>query len=593
MRTLLAIAGIAVLTLAVFRPVRHYDFVDYDDPWFVVEHPVVSRGLSVASVRWAFDPANAYVGTGGPLTWLSHMLDVKLFGLRPGPHHLVSLALHTLNSVLLLVVLWRMTGLLGRSACVAALFAVHPLHVESVAWIAERKDVLSMVFLMLTTLAYVRYVQQSGLARYAWVFFLFSLGLLAKPVVATLPFVLLLLDAWPLARAPLSWPDRHRWRPIVAEKLPLFALAVVVMMLTVGTQQEIGAISAASTVPWMLRLENAIVSYATYLLKAAWPAGLAVFYPYPATIPAWKTLLSLIVVATFSVVAWREARSRPYITVGWLWFVGTLIPMIGLVQVGSHAMADRFTYIPLIGVFIAIVWAAADAMASQRWPRLAVAGLACVVVGAAAIAARGQVSTWQNSETLWTQASVSTDGNFRAHAGLAEVAAARGDTARAIGHYKDAVRLAPDAAEWHVNVALLLSAEGQHADAAASFRRALALRPNDAESHNNLGAMLVRLSQMGEAVAHYRRALDLRPEYALARRNLGLAHAASGDLAGGVRECLEALRLSPNEAQWQYEVAVMLMRLDRTSEAVGHLREAVRLSPGHQAAADLLSQLQR
>ena len=593
MRPLLAIAGVVLLTLVVFWPVGHFDFVDYDDPWFVVEHPVVGRGLSLANVAWAFSPANAYVGTGGPLTWLSHMLDVELFGLRPGPHHLVSVALHALNSALLLLLLWRMTGSVGRSACVAAFFAVHPLHVESVAWIAERKDVLSTTFWMLATLAYVAYVRKPGAARYAAVFALLTLGLLAKPALATLPFTLLLLDAWPLGRAPLQWSERARWRPLVLEKVPLLVPAVAVMVLTVGAQGEIGAISGSAVVPWTMRLSNAIVSYSTYLAKTLWPADLAVFYPYPPSIPVWQLAVGVTVLAGCSVLAWRGAMTRPFLTVGWFWYIGTLVPMIGLVQVGSHAMADRFTYVPLIGVFIAIVWGVAELAESRRVARPLVTAIAGVAILAASVASRAQISTWRDSESLWTQAMDATTGNFRAHAGLAEVAAGRGDRPQAIAHYKEALRLAPDAADWHVNLALLLGEQNQHADAAASFRRALAIRPNDPESLNNLGAMLATLGQTGDAVAHYRRALDLRPEYALARRNLGLAYAASGDLAGGVRECLEALRLSPNDAQWHYEVAVMLLRLDRTAEAVAHLRDAVRLAPGHQAAADLLSQLQR
>jgi protein O-mannosyl-transferase len=350
--------------------------------------------------------------------------------------------------------------------------------------------------------------------------------LLAKPVLATLPAVLLLLDAWPLARAPVRWVDRDRWWLLVREKLPLLLPAVVVMLMTVAAQRGIGAVSSAEALPWSYRFTNAAVAYATYLRKMVWPSDLAVFYPYPATVSVSTLSISLALIALLSVLAWRAARARPYITVGWVWYVVTLVPMLGLVQVGSHSMADRFTYIPLIGVFVAIVWGAAEIAA--RWHHgLRVAAVAAgVAIVAASVTARAQVNTWRTSESLWSHALAVTDGNFRAHAGLAEVAAARGDTAQAIAHYRDALRLAPDNAEWHVNLALLLFERGQIDEAIASFRRALDLNPRDAKSHNSLGALLARTGKVDEAISHYRRALELSPDYPLARRNLDLALAA-------------------------------------------------------------------
>lgn len=591
MRVFLAIAGVVVLTLVVFAPVRNHDFVAYDDPAFVYEHPIVRQGLTAEGVRWTFNPVNAYSAAGGTLAWLSHMVDVELFGIRPGPHHLVNLGLHALNAALLLLFLWRTTGAPGRSTFVAALFAVHPLHVESVAWVFERKDVLSATFWMLTMLAYAGWVRQGGAARYALVVLALIAGLMTKPVLVTMPFVLLLIDAWPLRRATLATADLARWRSLVFEKIPLLIPVAAAAWFTVVAQQSIGAVSAAEAIPPGLRLENIVVSYSTYLVKTIWPASLAVFYPYPAVIPLWKVAASVILLGSLSLLAWQQRRRRPFVTTGWLWYLGTLVPMIGLIQVGSHARADRFTYLPLIGVFIIVAWAVAEFAATRRLPARIAGAAACVVVLVASVAARAQVSVWRNSETLWTHALAVTDGNFRAYAGMAEVADARGDSARAVNFYKEALRLAPDEAEWHVNLGMLHFKRSEFTDAALSFQRALQLRPDDAETENNLGAVLVRLDRPAEAVAHLQRALSLEPGYAFARRNLGLARANAGDLSTGATDLIEALKLSPNEAQWHFELAAMLGRMNRVGDAVQHLREAVRLDPAHAAARELLAQL--
>jgi Flp pilus assembly protein TadD len=576
-----ASATIVLLVAVVFAPVRHHEFVDYDDHEFVVQNPHVAAGLTAASIRWAFE--NPYPATGGTFTWLSHMLDVELFGMTPGPHHVVNLVLHAANAVLLLVLLWRMTGDVAPSALVAALFAVHPLHVESVAWVSERKDVLSTACWLLATLAYVSYTRRGGALRYAGAGALFVLGLMAKPVVAVAPFTWLLLDVWPLRRVPADriW---KRWRGPVVEKLPFVGLGIVAMALTLSAQREIGAVTQGASLDWWFRIANAAVSYVTYLWKTVWPTDLAVFYPYPAHIPAWSAAGAAIVLAVLSVVAWRTWSSRPHLAVGWWWYVGTLVPMIGLVQVGSHARADRFTYVPLIGIFVAAAWSVTTFAGATRVRRRVVAGAAVVVVAACAVAARAQVATWRSSETLWLQARAATGANFRAEAGLAEAARRRGDLDSAIAHYQEAVRLAPDAADFHVNLGLLLTERSRVSEAAAAFERAVVLRPNDAALHNNLGAMRARESRMREAADHYRRALAISPSYALARRNLGLALAADGDVAGGIRECLEALRLSPAEAQWHYEVGVMLATVGRREEAIAHWRDAVRLAPAHAAA---------
>jgi len=592
----IAAAALVVLVVAVFAPVRHHEFVDFDDPTFVVENPHVAGGLTGANVRWAFG-RDAYAATGGPLTWLSHQLDVELFGMTPGPHHVVNVILHAVNAVLLLLLLWRMTGLVGPSVFAAALFAVHPLHVESVAWVSERKDVLSTAFFLLATLAYVSYARRGGGLRYAGVVVMFVLGLLAKPVVAVAPFMWLLLD-FSLLRRPAQ-PKPRVWRAfgggwgrrLIVEKLPFVVLGVAAMAFTLSAQRDIGAVTSTAALGWPHRVANALVSYGAYLWKTVWPTDLAVFYPYPAQIPAATLVLAAVLMVAISFLAWRTRRTRPYITVGWWWYVGTLVPMIGLVQVGSHARADRFTYVPLIGIFIAIAWALAEFAGATRVRQRIATAAAIAAVIACAVAARAQLATWRTSETLWTQARTATGSNFRAEAGLAEVARRRGDPDAAIAHYQDAVRLAPDAAEFQVNLALLFVERNRIPEAAAAFQRAVDLRPADAESHNNLGAMLARLGRTRDAADHYRRALEISPQYSLARRNLGLALAAGGDVTAGIRECLEALRLSPNEAQWHYEVGVMLASVGQIDAAVAHLRDAIRISPQHAAAREALARL--
>jgi Flp pilus assembly protein TadD len=465
---------------------------------------------------------------------------------------------------------------------------VHPLHVESVAWVSERKDVLSTLFWFLATIAYVGYARRGGLRRYLVVAVLLVLGLLSKPVVALAPFTWLLLDFWVLKRP--AEPTPRAWRAF-GEGWPFFALGIAAMAWTLSAQREIGAVTSTASLSLASRAANAVVSYVTYLWKTIWPTDLAVFYPYPIAIPLWTVAAAAAILIALSLLAWRAARPHPYIALGWWWYVVTLLPMIGLVQVGSHARADRFTYVPLVGIFIAIAWGLA-AFARHAGVRRAVAsGGAIAAVLACAVVARAQVETWRTSETLWQQARAATGANFRAEAGLAEVARRRGDSDSAIAHYQDAVRLAPDAAEFHVNLGLLLVERNRVTEAAAVFQRAVDLRPADAESHNNLGAMLARQGRIADAIAHYRRALDVSPSYPLARRNLGLALAAAGDPGGGIREVLEALKLSPGEAQWHYEVGIMLANTGQIPDAVTHLQEAVRIAPQHGGARAALAAL--
>jgi hypothetical protein len=358
----IALALVAI-TLAVYLPVRQFGFVNFDDPDYVSANAHIAHGLTRAAVLWAF--TTGYAANWHPLTWLSHMIDVQVFGVNAGPQHLVNLLLHVLNTLLLFGLLHRMTGARGRSAFVAALFAVHPLHVESVAWIAERKDVLSTLFWMLTMWAYVAYVRRPSWARYLGVAIAFALGLMAKPMLVTLPAVLLLLDVWPLGRTGVTRLLRPR-RALVLEKLPLFALAAVSSVMTFLVQRRGGAVSTVDQYPWASRVANALVEYVVYLGRMCWPARLSIFYPYSQSLPGWSVAGSLVLLVALSVAVFRAGGRRPYLVVGWLWYVVTLVPVIGLIQIGTQARADRYTYVPLIGIFIMAAWGLPDLLAIAR-----------------------------------------------------------------------------------------------------------------------------------------------------------------------------------------------------------------------------------
>ena len=626
-----AAIGLAALSVAVYGSVSRADFVRFDDPDYVTQNPEVRAGLTVHGFKWALSTGHA--ANWHPLTWLSHMIDVQLFGVTAGPHHLMNLLLHVLNTVLLFIALRRMTGSIGRSAFVAALFAVHPLHVESVAWVSERKDVLSTFFWMLTLLAYVAFVRQPRPGRYALVFSSFALGLLAKPMVVTLPFALLLLDVWPLRRITL-WREPRRLVSaddvatairLVREKLPLLALALASSIVTVIVQRRGGAVGNLSAYPLGLRLENAIINYVAYIEKMIWPARLSAFYPYRQSVSAWMVggAALLLIAATIAVV--RRARSHPYLLVGWLWYLGTLTPVIGVIQVGLPSMADRYTYIPLIGLFIIVAWGAGDLAA--RWvPRRTVLPAAAVLVLAAcATTARTQTETWRNSLTLWQHAVDVTSNNAYAqynlgvvlvqagrvdegiarfrealridpgyadvHIDMGNALSDRGATDEALAEFATVVRLRPDYADARVAYGNLLRARGRNDDAIAQYREALRLDSTFASAHNELGNALTSKGQFADAMTEYTQAVRLAPGFAEAHNNVGAALARAGKSEQAIGEFLEALRLKPGDATFHYNAALMLEGVGRTKEAIEHLQAALQTDPRNDAARRALDRL--
>ncbi len=560
-------------TFAVYSQVREFHFVDYDDPDYI-DTPQVRQGITREGVIWAFTSGEA--SNWFPVTRLSHMLDFQLFGTQSGWHHLTSVLFHALTVLLLFAFLYRSTGAKWRSALVAFLFALHPLHVESVAWVAERKDVLSAFFWFLTLWTYVRYSERPGIGRYALVLLPFCLGLMAKPMIVTLPFVLLLVDQWPLRRA---WTANLIW-----EKLPFLGLATVSAIVTFLVQKSGGAVELLSIRPMSLRIENALVSYIAYIGQMFWPAKLALLYPYPAHLPEWQAMLAGLILAGISVLVLRCYRNHPYLTIGWLWYLGTLVPVIGLVQVGLQAHADRYTYIPMAGLSIMLAWGAADFL--TRWPKAKPALIACVAAACsvATVVTWVQIQYWKDSESLYRHAIDVTDENYVMHYGLgATLSKLPGRLPEAISEYRTSLRISPEYADAHFNLGVALSETPGHlTEAIEEYQAAIHIRPNMAQAHNNLGLALSDTpGRLQDAISEFQAALRIKPTHAGAHTNLG---AALSKIPGREQEAIAeyeaALRISPDSAEAHNNLGGALAIIPgRQQEAIAHYEAALRIKP--------------
>jgi hypothetical protein len=512
-RAIVLAAALVLATLAAYSSVVGNGFVHIDDNGYVTDNPHVQGGLSAGTVAWAMTTFRA--GNWHPLTWLSHALDCQLYGLHPVGHHVTSLALHLANVLGLFFLLRRWTGSIGRSAFVAALFALHPLHVESVAWVAERKDVLSGFFCIATLWAYALWVERPGVGRYALVLVAFALGLMAKPMLVTLPFVLLLLDVWPLRRA---------GAPLVREKIPLFLLAAGSSVVTFLVQRDQGAMALGARLSAGLRIENAVVSYVAYIVQTIWPAGLGSFYPHPIDADSFGRVAgSALVLAAVSAAAILTRRTRPYVMVGWLWYLGTLVPVIGLVQVGAQARADRYTYLPLIGLSIAVAWAAVDVAANSRNGRRALVAVSLVLAATWTALTWRQVAYWKDDRALFGRIVELVPDNAAAHGMLGMVHLREGRIPEAIAEYQIALRLEPNYAQGHSNYGMALEIHGRSDEAISEYRAAVALDPNLAEAQHNLGTALMKAGFAEEGAAHLE----------AARRIEAARKAASPRRAGG------------------------------------------------------------
>ena len=612
-------AVLTLVTITLYWPVTGYDFISFDDPDYVSANPRVQGGLTWESARWAMTTLD--IGLWHPLTWISHMLDCQWFGLRPGWHHLSSVLWHAANSVLLLLVLRGMTGALWRSAAVAVLFAVHPLHVESVAWVAERKDVLSTFFVLLTLWAYHRYTEgRRGKAESRkqkvegriqkpecggpWslshlpssIFYLLSLsffafGLMSKPMIVTLPLLLLLLDYWPLGRMQNAeaTDTQHATRntlhvplPLIVEKLPFLGLAALTCWVTLHAAKGVGSLPSAAQCPMTDRLANATLSYARYFWEVFWPRNLAVFYPFPATFSASAVGGAALLLAGISIAAFGLARRRPYLAVGWLWYLITLLPVIGLIQLAGYSHADRYTYVPLMGVFLALTWGVAELVSRWRGPALACAGAAvALMILLCLVRARQQVGYWKESETLFRHALAVTQYNWLAHISLGEALDAKGQTDEAIRHYEEALRLKPDHPSAHINLGAALDDKGQTDEAIRQYQEALRLKPDQAQAHNNLGIALGRKGQTDEAIRQFQEAIRLKPDHADAHYNLGVALGNKGQTDQALRQFQETVRLRLDHAQDRNNLGAAFYRQGRTPEAIQQFQEALRLQPDY------------
>ena len=613
-----ACAALAALTWIVYLPVRHFAFVNWDDPSYLTDNAYVQAGLTWPNVVWALTTTHSPYWH--PLTWISHMLDVTLFGMDPGAHHVTSLVLHVVNTVLVFLLLRRMTGAAGPSAFVAAVFGVHPLHVESVAWLAERKDVLSTCFLLMTIGAYIRYADKPTAARYAGILVCYALALMSKPMVVTLPVVLLLLDVWPLRRF-----SARTSRSLVIEKLPLFALAAATAIATVIVQQRVGAVAALSALPARTRIANAIVSGITYVWKSIWPAHLAAFYPLQLH-SGWTVATAAAALIATTFLAWRARARYPFIFVGWFWYLATIAPVTGLIQAGQQGIADRFMYVPLIGLSLIVAWSAARAQVAEaiKW---AAAG---VLVLALAATARAQVASWADSAALWEHAVAVTPPNSVTYQKLGDALRDRGDLegarrgyeaalgltrpgdigeraiiqnglglvlvdegnlAAASSAFGEAVRLNPAFAEAQNNAANTLAGQGRYAEAIARYEAALALAPGMTDAQVGLAAALLSTGRPAEAVPHYRQALAADPSLAQAHSGLGGALTLLGDDRQAMTELTRALELKPDLPSAHVNLAVLLARQGRTAEARQHLVTALQIDPAYEPARRALAQL--
>ncbi len=572
---------LALATLLVYLPVCRYNFVVYDDNDYVTENHVIQQGLTWTGVKWAFTTWHA--SNWHPLTWLSHMLDCELFGLSPGLHHLVNVAFHVVNVVLLFTLLLRLTNALWPAAFVAALFAWHPLHVESVAWIAERKDVLSTCFALLTLLAYTRYAQKRSSVEgrepkadtagpaldsrlstldYLLALVCFALGLMAKPMLVTLPFVLLLLDYWPLQRLSTLNPQPSTLRRLALEKWPFFLLTAGACIVTYLAQSQRGgsAVVSIEHISMPYRLGNALTSYGRYLLKALWPADLAVFYPMSEHVVRVRItgLMTALALAAVSWWVWRQRRSAPYLLVGWLWYLGTLVPVIGLVQVGSAALADRYTYFPLIGPFIALAFSVQDLARGFRFPTTAAATAAALVLAACLLLTANQLRYWRDSESLFAHAVAVTTNNAFALNNLGVALEQAGRPEEALARYREAVRIEPGLIQSQYNLGNLLDKLGRPGEARVELRRAVLLDPTQPYIHNTLGAVLVKLGRFNEAMGEFTEAERLDPHYSWAPFNIGNLYLKQGRDSEAIDEFRKALRLDPENYQILASVAHVL-----------------------------------
>jgi tetratricopeptide (TPR) repeat protein len=581
---------LVVITWLVFGQTVRYDFVNYDDNEYVYANPAITSGLTPHGIIYAFSGSHAR--NWHPLTTLSHMLDCQLWGVRAGGHHFTNIVLHTIAIVLLFLVLKQLTGAIWQSAFVAALFAIHPLHVESVAWISERKDVLSAVFFMLTLGAYVRYIRSPSFGRYLTMSILFALGLMSKSMLVTVPFVLLLLDYWPLNRF-----TKRSSRQLILEKVPLLALSAAAGVATLLVQRS--SLAVVEQLPLVSRIGNGLVSCVIYVKQMIWPVGLAVFYPHPGDqLPVWEISLAIVLLAMVSAGAIALRRKSPYVITGWFWYLVMLLPVIGLIQVGSQGHADRYTYLPQIGLYVLLVWGITDicrasvsdanrketAFRRNALQFRILGAVAGVAVIALAWCAHGQASYWRNGESLWGHALAVTSGNFMAHDGLGEQLAKRGRLDEAIDHFQTALNIAPGYREIETNLSLALTKKGRTDEAITHLQALVKEYPNDAQAQYNLGNALRKKGDSQGAIAAYEKTLSIQARDPAAHYDLGIALDQNGQIDEAIAHYREAVREQPNYPEAYYLLGNDLLQKGHVDDAIAAYEQALKSRPAYPAA---------
>jgi protein O-mannosyl-transferase len=609
---------LTVATLMVFWQVNNCDFVSYDDSDYITKNNQVQNGITMGGIRWAFTTGHA--ANWHPLTWISHMLDVQLFGLQPQWHHLTNLLFHIANTLLLFFVLHRMTKAHWESAFVAALFALHPLHVESVAWVAERKDVLAAFFWMLTMGAYCYYVERPKLQRYLIVVLFFVLGLMAKPMLVTLPFVLLLLDYWPLQRfqekkseqkiitaanKPVSGDkqkgkfkkkhgvgieviaekpldSRYQWaliRPLLWEKIPLLVLAALSSIVTYIVQQKGGQVASSEVMPLSDRIANAFVSYITYIGKMFWPNNLAAIYPYPVLLPKWQVFGAAFLLIAVTVTVIGKARRAPYLGVGWLWYVGTLVPVIGIVQVGLQARADRYTYLPLIGLFIMAAWGISELSKNRRYRKEVLFASSTVILLSLCTVTWTQIQYWQNGITLLERAVNITDNNYLAYQNRGAVYLALGNYRQAIEDFDKAIAIIPIYAEAYYNRGISYWHLGNEMQALRDFDKAIEIDPRHAEIYYKRGIIYASRGNYSQAIGDFDRAIEINPKDAGIYYYRGNVYSSLGNYRQAIGDLDKAIEIMPKYAEAYYKRGISYWRLGNSSQAIGDFDKTIESNP--------------
>ena len=566
---------LATVTSIIYWQVKSFDFISLDDVNYVIGNQSIKHGINLESVKWAFSSVG-YAGNWHPITWISHALDIQFFGINPGMHHVTNVIFHILNAVLLFIILEKMTGTIWKSAAVAALFAIHPLHVESVAWISERKDVLSTFFWMLTMLSYSWYAEHRTAGRYVIVVICYVFGLMSKPMLVTLPFVLLLLDFWPLKRPELIGTEMRddsrldiRWSgmlPLLIEKIPLFLLAGAASYLTVLAQISSGAIRTFDLIPLNIRIENSFNSYISYLGKMLFPLHLAVFYPYPMIFSPLLLFVCLLLLILVTLLVIIFTRRFPYLLVGWLWYLGTLVPVIGIVQAGSQSMADRYTYIPLVGIFLMIVWGLGDVFAKWHYREYFQKILTTIVFIILIITSWLQVSFWKNDETLFRHALAITENNYVAHGILGDVFLNRGNIDRAILEYLEAIRINPNLFDVYIRLGNTYAKKNEDRKALDYYSKGLKIKPHDILTLNLLGDLSGKMDNMDEAIKRYNESLQINPHQPLVNNSLGSAYILKENTEKAIECYQNAIKENPNDSEginhlYNARIIIMLQKL--------------------------------